>query len=123
LVVDDDSAIRESLARALVAELLEVVVARGVKDALEQISRNPPDLVVTDLGMAPLSGWDLIFHLGGRYPATPVIVLSARPPSRGERLDAVAAYFQKPVEISALLQAIRRQIGRPNPRPAADAHR
>ena len=111
LLVDDDAAVRDSVARVLTAESMHVVAARGAKDALEHIFRNTPDLVVTDLCMAPLTGWDLIVHLRDRFPALPIFVVSALPQHTAgvARCDA-EAFFQKPLDLDALLAAIRRQL-------------
>jgi DNA-binding NtrC family response regulator len=115
LLVDDDSSVRKGISRVLIAEGLQVVTARCVKDALECISREIPDLVITDLCMAPLSGWDLMVHLNSRYPALPVFVVTALPPAQSAGgADHVAdAFFQKPLNLEALLAAIRTQFGMP----------
>jgi DNA-binding NtrC family response regulator len=114
LLVDDDAAVRNSVSRVLISEALQVVTARGVKDALEQIFRNTPDLVVTDLCMAPLTGWDLITHLEDRYPAVPIFVITALPlQSAGDANRVASAFFQKPLDLDALLAAIRRQLDVP----------
>jgi DNA-binding NtrC family response regulator len=112
LVVDDDSSVRHSIGRVLTTEALHVVMARGVKDALDHILRNPPDLVMTDLCMVPLSGWDLIMHLKNSFPALPIFVISALPlESAGKAGRAAAEFFQKPLDLDLLLVAIRRHLG------------
>jgi two-component system response regulator GlrR len=113
LLVDDDSSVRNGISRVLVAEGLRVVAARGVKDALEHIARNTPDLVITDLCMAPLSGWDLIVHLESHFPALPIFVVTALPPvkSAGGVSHGADAFFQKPLNLDVLLAAIGNQLG------------
>jgi len=115
LLVDDDSSVRLSISRVLGTEGLQVVAARGVKDALECIARNIPDLVVTDLCMAPLSGWDLIVYLESRFPALPIFVVTALPPVKSARGagNGADAFFQKPLNLDVLLAAIRNQLGLP----------
>jgi DNA-binding NtrC family response regulator len=111
LLVDDDSSVRNSVCRVLTAEGLRVVPARGVKDALDYLARNTPDLVITDLCMALLSGWDLIAHLGDHHPALPIVVISALPVRSAIGADRVAtAFFQKPLDLEALLVAIQREL-------------
>lgn len=111
LLVDDDSSVRNSVCRVLTAEGLQVVPARGVKDALDYLALKTPDLVITDLCMALLSGWDLIAHLGDHYPALPIVVITALPPkSAGGANEAVDAFFQKPLDMDALLAAIQREL-------------
>lgn len=111
LLVDDDGAVRESLTRVLTSESYRVRVARGVKDALEHLSEYPPDLVLTDLCMRPLTGWDLIVHLHNRLPRIPIVVITALPlPLAGDVMAAIAAAFRKPVDLEVLVASIRRQL-------------
>ena len=111
LLIDDDPSVRDSVCRVLDAEAMQVVAARGVKDALEHIFLHVPDLVVTDMCMAPLSGWDLIAYLKDQYPKLPVFVITALPlPFAGEGMEEIAAYFQKPLDLEALIAAVRRQV-------------
>jgi len=111
LLIDDDPSVRASVCRVLGAEAMQVIAARGVKDALEYIFRYVPDLVVTDMCMAPLSGWDLIAYLKDQYPALPVFVISALPPPfAGDEMEKIGAYFQKPLDLDQLVAAIRCQI-------------
>jgi DNA-binding NtrC family response regulator len=116
LVVDDDSSVRQSICRVLAAEPLQVVAARDVKDALDHIERNTPDLVITDLHMGTLSGWDLIIHLEDRYPRLPIFVITALPLQyAGKATRNLPVVFQKPLDLDRLLAAIRRQLGAPGP--------
>jgi two-component system nitrogen regulation response regulator GlnG len=109
LLIDDDRAVRESLSRALAAERFDVVTAAGCKDALDRIQEQVPDLVITDLRMAPLTGWDLMLHLRNQHPELPIFVVSAVPAKAAGGADQMATrFFQKPVDIDALIMAIRR---------------
>ena len=120
LLVDDDSSVRNSVCRVLTAEGLQVVPARGVKDALDYLARNTPDLVITDLCMALLSGWDLIAHLSDHHPALPIVVISALPVQSAIGADQVAtAFFQKPLDLDALLGAIHRELDWSRPSPGS----
>jgi DNA-binding response OmpR family regulator len=114
LLIDDDHAVRESLRRVLAAEMFEVVTAAGGKDALESLQERIPDLIVMDLCMAPLTGWDLMVHLRDRHPTVPIFVVTAVPSKSAGGADQIATrYFQKPVDIAALLTAIRSHLDRP----------
>ena len=111
LLVDNDSAVRESLGRVLAAERLTVVTAAGGKDALESMQSHLPDLVITDLLMVPLTGWDLMLHVQGRHPGLPVFVITALPPKAAGGAERMAThFFQKPVDIDALVMAIHRHF-------------
>ena len=114
LLVDDDSSVRSSICRALTAEGLRVVPARGVKDALDCLNLMTPDLVITDLCMTLLSGWDLIAYLGDHYPALPIIVISALSEKSAGGVGRVAAAFlQKPLGPETLLAAIQHELDWP----------
>lgn len=111
LLVDDDASVRSSVSRVLLAEGLQVVPARGVKDALDYLGLHTPDLVITDLCMTLLSGWDLLAHLGDHYPALPIVVITALPVRSAAGADEVAdAFLQKPLDLDQLLGAIQREL-------------
>jgi DNA-binding NtrC family response regulator len=112
LLVDDDSSVRNGICRVLSAEALNVAPARGVKDALNHISWNTPDLVLTDLCMAPLTGRDLIIHLGNNYPTLPIFVITALAKQSLGGVDrAVCGFFRKPLDFDMLLRAIWHRLG------------
>jgi len=110
-LVDDDFSVCDSIRRVLSTEPLQVVTAHSVKDGLGHISRNIPDLIMTDLCMAPLTGWDFILHLKHHYPVLPIFVITALPRKTAGGVDRIAsAFFQKPLDFDTLLTAIRRQL-------------
>lgn len=78
LLVDDHPLLREGLASLIAAEdgLAVGGVAGCVADALEQVGKDPPDLIVTDLTLPGRNGLELIKDLGATHPDLPVIVLS-----------------------------------------------
>ena len=112
LLVDDDRAVRESLERVLAIEGWRVVSAANGEEALERLAERQPDLMITDLRMAAVSGWDLLFHENMQRPNLPIFVVSALPPSEAGGADQFAEeFFQKPLDLDALLLAIRRRLG------------
>jgi CheY-like chemotaxis protein len=109
LVVDDDQDIRESLAQVLVEEGFEVTSACNGAEALQEIARRVPDVMLLDLMMPVLNGWEVIeaLRLSGSHPKLPIVVLSAR------EADGFADYIQKPIRLPkllALLDTIRAKI-------------
>jgi len=123
LLVDNDSAVRESLSRVLVAERLRVVTAAGAKEALGCMQEYLPDLVITDLLMVPLTGWDLMLHVQGRYSGLPIFVITALPPKASGGADRMANhFFQKPVDIDALIAAIHRHFDASDPEKTESKH-
>jgi DNA-binding NtrC family response regulator len=118
LLVDDDPAVLSALARVLRAEGWQVVTAANGEEALARLAEQQPDLMITDLCMAEVSGWDLLFHENLQRPNLPIFVITALPPTSIDGADRVAAeFFQKPLDLEALVDAIRRRLD-PN-RPAS----
>src|SRR5262249_19789056 len=111
LLIDDDSAVRESLRRVLASEGWQVRTAASGAAALEQLSDREPDVIVTDLRLDLVSGWDVLFHERLQRPNLPVIVITALPRAQTGGADRFASeFFEKPVDPAALVEAVRRQI-------------
>ena len=108
LVVDDDKAIRELLRQELEGAGYRVREARDGREALAQVKRERPDLLVLDVMMPELSGFDVAAVLRND-PQTfniPIVMLSIlHDPERGYRLG-VDRYFTKPMDIKILLGEI-----------------
>ena len=114
LLVDDDPAVLEGLRRVLQSEGWKVFSAAGGEDALEYLQAHRPDLMITDLSMAAVSGWDLLFHENLQRPALPIFVITALPLTSIGGADRFAQeFFQKPIDLDALLSAVRRYLGAP----------
>jgi len=111
LLIDDDPGVRESLRRVLASEGWRVIAAETGEDALECLRENEPDLMITDLCMAPVSGWDLLFHESLQRPRLPIFVITALPPRAANGAAKFATeFFQKPVDLDLLLAAVRRHL-------------
>ena len=123
LIVDDDRAIRESLARALELEGYEVdVVVDGV-EALARTRREAFDALVVDVMMPGVDGLGVCRVLRADGDRTPVLMLTARveTPDRVAGLDAGADdYLPKPFELDELLARLRALLRRATP-PDGDA--
>jgi two-component system KDP operon response regulator KdpE len=114
LVVDDDPAIRESLAHELRTSGYSVVLATDGRDGVRACEAHAPDLVLTDLSMPRSDGFELISAV---RPASqvPIIVLSVR----GNDDDKIRAldlgaddFVTKPFSVAELLARIRSQLRR-----------
>src|SRR5437763_8288626 len=77
LIVDDDVAIRTSLAEAVSAWAAEVRVAGDAAEALARIAERAPDLVLSDIRMPGETGVDLLKLLRERAPDTDVVLMTA----------------------------------------------
>ncbi len=108
LVVDDDNSIRELLRQELEAEGYGVREAKDGREALAQVKREKPDLIVLDVMMPELSGFDVAAVLRND-PETlniPIVMLSVvQDKQRGYRLG-VDRYFTKPTDTQVLLNEI-----------------
>jgi DNA-binding response OmpR family regulator len=115
LLVDDDAAIRRSVAEGLELEGFEVVLASGGRAALAAVERVNPAVVVLDLAMPDLDGLDVLRRLRGNGQDLPVCILSARDEvdDRVRGLEAGADdYVVKPFaleEVAARLHALLRR--------------
>lgn len=78
LLVDDDPKLREVVGYALEREGFEVVTARHGAEALERLEHSDFDLLVVDVSMPEVDGFDLVRRLRGQDQHTPVLFLSAR---------------------------------------------
>jgi two-component system response regulator MprA len=123
LIVDDDRAIRESLARALELEGYVVdVVVDGV-EALTRIRRDAFDALVVDVMMPGVDGLGVCRVLRAEGDRTPVLMLTARVETqdRVAGLDAGADdYLPKPFELDELLARLRALLRRAAPVVDAD---
>jgi two-component system, cell cycle response regulator DivK len=76
LLVDDSPDERDMYTQQLVATGYTVQVAENGEDALQSAAAQVPDVVVMDLAMPVLDGWEATRRLKETYPSVPVIVLS-----------------------------------------------
>lgn len=109
LIVDDDLAIREMLEMLLEGEGYEVVLASNGAEALETIRQHRPALVLLDLMMPVMDGWQFLENLKNKpeYQDLPVVLLSAnRELTRTARNYNVKAYLSKPFEMNQLLSCV-----------------
>jgi CheY-like chemotaxis protein len=106
LVVDDERDIREAVAEVLKDEGYEVIDARDGAEALLQLRAHHPAVVLLDLMMPGMNGWEFC-AARKREPdlhAIPVIVISALGKVSG--IDA-AAFLTKPFELDTLVSTVR----------------
>jgi two-component system response regulator MprA len=118
LVVDDDPDVRDSLARALRLSGYAVTTAVHGADALDAVARSPVDLIVLDVQMPVVDGFDACRMLRARGDATPVLVLTARAAvdDRVTGLEVGADdYLVKPFALRELLARVRALLRRSAP--------
>jgi two-component system KDP operon response regulator KdpE len=113
LVVDDEPAIRRFLRTSLSSQGYLVSEAENGTAALDQLRRSSPDLLVLDLGLPDIDGFEIIERLRGQGSALPIVVLSSRSDETGKvkALDLGADdYVTKPFGIDELLARVRAAV-------------
>lgn len=121
LLVDDDAAIRRLVAMALEDEPVQLISCADAEAALAVLGQAPVDLLITDLMMPGLSGFELLERLRDapalRGQARLVAFSAGINAQRAEQLKAldVETLLDKPVSIARLLDCVRRCV------PSADA--
>jgi len=119
LVVDDSREMNLFLARLLQSEGFLVSTVSDPREAMAVFEAFQPDLVLLDLNMPYLSGWEICRKMKARR-SVPVIIFSVRDAesdiARGFEAGA-DDYLIKPFELPDLLQRIGRFLGKPEERP------
>lgn len=116
LIVDDGADARNLLARVLRYAGYQTACADGGAEALRAIDAARPDLVLLDVNMPDVDGFDVLAALAARLgpAAPPVIMLTAQSdPASRDRAAALGArdYFVKAsFDLGAMLDAIRRHV-------------
>lgn len=120
LIVDDESDIRQAVAEVLAEEGHQVVAAGDGEEALAQIRAFHPELVLLDLMMPVMNGWEFRAAQKGDPDISqiPVVILSAM--GREGAIDA-DGYIQKPFDLDMLLTAVRRHAMSGSPPAAQNA--
>ena len=117
LIVEDDADLRSVEAEVLGAEGFEVRTAADGIEALEAIDASgTPALILLDLRMPRLNGWDLAARLraNDRLRSVPIVVVAAHL-AIAEEAAAIGAraWLHKPVSIDHLLSVVRGLFGEP----------
>ena len=114
LVIDDDTGVTDLLSLLLKSQGFEVAATNNSNDGLNFIRENQPDLVVLDLMMPEMDGWEVCKSVRA-FSKVPIIILSALndPSMIASVLDAGADdYLTKPTPSRVLVAHINRLIKR-----------
>jgi len=117
LVCDDDPAMVEVLVAVLTEHGYPTLAAGDGRTALELARRHAPSLILLDLLMPGMPGWEVLDELASdpRTADIPVVVLSALTPAEAPAL-LVSDWITKPAEASTVLGALHRTLGEGPPR-------
>ena len=108
LVVEDDQVLRASFKQLLSYLFAEVDAAVDGQDALDQLAEKNYDIVLTDLRMPRMSGFQLLQEIRQQSPQQPIVVISAHEDEALRRELAVykVHYLSKPVSLERLLNVL-----------------
>jgi len=111
LVVDDDKAITTLLEALLSQHGYTVLVAHDGLDGMVQVKKNIPDLIILDIMMPEINGYDVCSNLkfDEKFKHIPIIVLTSREQELDSRIGQLMGidYIQKPIDTPILLGKIQ----------------
>ncbi|MDT8306167.1 MAG: response regulator [Anaerolineae bacterium] len=120
MVIEDDPEMVELLQLLLRRRAIQVVPILASEDGVAALEQLKPDLVLLDLMMPKVSGWDIYQYMQASPELCdiPIMILSVQTQKtselHGQSYDAVAGYFTKPFRPQALLAQVDRCLGTHN---------
>lgn len=114
-MVDDDVAIAAIVAGVLEDEGYAVVLARNGAEALDRIATQPPRLILLDMRMPGMSGWEFVAAYRTRVDAhAPIVVMTAGRNAAGKAREIAAdGYVAKPFDLDQIVEVVARHVGPP----------
>ena len=113
LVVDDDPGIRDVVTMVLRDEGFPVATATNGRQALASITAARPELVLLDLNMPVMTGWEVLSQLQAALAGIPVVVMTAAQGGQAEAQRCHAdGYLGKPFDLEDLLTVVERCLRR-----------
>jgi len=123
LIVEDDLELLEALTTTLEINGFDYIGMDSAKDALSVLEQRSVDLVVSDINMPGMNGFELMEEIRRQYPGIPVLLMTAY----GQISQAVAAmqkgavdYMVKPFESETLVSTLEKYQGKVNGESAKD---
>lgn len=124
MVVDDEPGVRELIGDALRVGGFDAIEAADGREALQLLRTTKPALLIVDVNMPVMDGFEFVRAVREIGQQTPVIMLSAR----GDRVDVTLGlqlgaddYVRKPFGLEELLLRVQAVLRRSSPSPASDA--
>ena len=106
LVAEDDLPLQRMMCAFLGLNGYQAIPAGNGEEALSQIERTMPDLVIADVMMPVMDGWELTQELRRAYPLLPIMLVTARTTLEDKRTGFACGaddYLTKPVDLDELL--------------------
>jgi len=116
LIVEDSKLVRSFFTKTLkrYEDKFEVFTAENGVDAIGFMNNLLPDLIMTDLDMPVMDGFELLVYMNKNHPDIPTFVMTAKgSPEVKEKINALGSirYFEKPVDIDILAECIMEDLG------------
>ncbi|BCM25317.1 Hpt domain-containing protein [Methyloradius palustris] len=116
LVVDDSLTMRKVLSRLLERENYKVLLAKDGMDALQVLQENLPDVIITDIEMPRMDGFELVRNIKGdeRTASIPLMIISSRTAEKHQNHAkelGVDAFLGKPVQDDELITQVSILLG------------
>jgi len=115
LVVDDEQSLTDLVALALRYEQFEVAVAHSGREALSALRESHPDLVVLDVMLPDIDGFEVARRMAAEWPSIPVLFLTARD-ATDDKIRGLTVggddYMTKPFSLEELVARIRAVLRR-----------
>jgi CheY-like chemotaxis protein len=113
LLADDQPSIRDSLSRLLRRQGYNVILAENGREAVERVAGERFDLVLLDLSMPEMNGWEALKRIAALKPGLPVVIMTAHSHQR-PWVEPTGAWslLEKPIDIPLLLSTIQELTAR-----------
>jgi DNA-binding response OmpR family regulator len=112
LVVDDTNSIRESLGKVFRAEGYDVFLAADGRAGIAQFNAELMDLLVLDVNLPDINGWEVFGTLTRINPFLPVIIITGEEAGRNlATWGGRGALIQKPLDVPRLLETVEGLLG------------
>jgi len=109
LIIDDDASIRSSLEKILTESGYDLATAADGDSAQSEFAKA--DLIILDLNLPTMDGWEVLSQINAEHPLLPVIVITGLADQLEERaIPGAAAFLEKPIEVPALLEMVKRLL-------------
>jgi two-component system, OmpR family, response regulator len=111
LIVDDDAAIREIFTAYLEMTGYRILTAPGGKECLDLLKTQKPDLILLDMMMEPMDGWETLVAIRSFSACRhiPVIIVTGKPPVPEEIMQYgafIEDFLQKPIDFKQIAESL-----------------
>lgn len=113
-IADDDEAIRMVLEEGLKSAGLEIVTFADGESLIEALNEGKPDLIISDIKMPGMHGYDLLKHIKNNYEKLPVIIMTAFTDMQAA-IDSYGGgafeYIPKPFDLEEAIVTVKKALG------------